>query len=352
MTEAPSATRRRVHLDWLRGIAVLLMIEAHLFDSWIGHPDRATRPFGYAMIVGGMGTALFLFLAGVAVGLSAGSKLRRTGSRRFATAAVARRGLEIFGLAFLFRFQAWVLGGSTNPRDLLRVDILNIMGPAIAATALLWTAMKSVRGRSTLFAVAALVVVLTAPYIRGFPFSGVPDPIRAYIVPVQGLSNFVFIPWIGLVFAGACLGVLTDAASTPPSERRLAASLALVGTVLSVGAYAAASLPPLDARSSFWTTSVSYFLMRVGVMTAATAIAYWWTTRAAGREAWSPMVHLGRSSLFIYWVHVELVYGIVSRPLQHNLTLGRAAIAYVLFVALMLGCATLKERVALRWAPR
>ena len=26
--------RRREHLDWLRGVAVLLMIDAHLIDSW------------------------------------------------------------------------------------------------------------------------------------------------------------------------------------------------------------------------------------------------------------------------------------------------------------------------------
>jgi uncharacterized membrane protein len=78
------------------------------------------------------GAPLFLFLAGVAIPLSAGSKLRKSGDIPAATRAVVRRGLEIFGLAFLFRLQAWILGWS-SPRALLKVDILNIMGPSIMA---------------------------------------------------------------------------------------------------------------------------------------------------------------------------------------------------------------------------
>ena len=37
------AQTRRTYLDWLRGIAVLLMIEAHLFDSWLCTPAIARR---------------------------------------------------------------------------------------------------------------------------------------------------------------------------------------------------------------------------------------------------------------------------------------------------------------------
>ena len=97
------------------------------------------------MILGGFGAPLFLFLAGVAVPLSAGSKLRRTGDVEAASRAVVRRGLEIFGLAFLFRIQAWVLGWS-SPRWLLKVDILNIMGPSIMAAAAIWGAVQHARG--------------------------------------------------------------------------------------------------------------------------------------------------------------------------------------------------------------
>jgi uncharacterized membrane protein len=31
---------RRAYLDWLRGVAVLIMVEAHTFDSWTAPVDR------------------------------------------------------------------------------------------------------------------------------------------------------------------------------------------------------------------------------------------------------------------------------------------------------------------------
>ena len=52
---------RRGYLDWIRGIAVLIMIEAHVVDSWTSAPDRFSRAFASAMILGGFGAPLFLF---------------------------------------------------------------------------------------------------------------------------------------------------------------------------------------------------------------------------------------------------------------------------------------------------
>ena len=52
--------------------------------------------------------------------------------------------------------------------------------------------------------------------------------------------------------------------------------------------------------------------------------------RAARRAAASdPLATLGRSSLFIYWIHVELVYGYASWMWRHRLPLWGTAIAFV-----------------------
>ena len=63
---------RRTYLDVLRGVAVLIMIEAHVIDSWTRVADRRSRAFGESLILGGFGAPLFLFLAGIAVAMSAG----------------------------------------------------------------------------------------------------------------------------------------------------------------------------------------------------------------------------------------------------------------------------------------
>ena len=261
--------RRREHLDWLRGVAVLLMIDAHLIDSWTRFPDRDTGGFDIAMIVGGAGTTLFLFLSGVSVGLSAGSKLRRTGNVDAAARAVALRGLEIFALAFLFRLQAFFLGWSPRWLDLLKVDILNVMGPSIAAAALLWRFGSSTRSRAIIFATATAATAFLTPIIQTLPRGWLPQPLYAYIVPVQGLSNFVFFPWIALVFAGGCAGVLIDAGQTSEADARTHRRLAWGGAVVSVAAFVASSFPTALPASDFWTTSPAYLFMRSGLMTLA-----------------------------------------------------------------------------------
>ena len=356
---------RRGYLDWVRGLAVLIMIEAHLMDSWTAGADRASRAFEWAMLLGGMGAPLFLFLAGAAVPLAAGSRQRRSGSVPDAARTVARRGLEIFGLAFLFRVQAWALGWS-SPRALLKVDILNIMGPSIACAALLWRVADRVPGRVAIFALAAASTAFATPIVHNLPLGTLPDPLEAYISPVPGLSNFVFFPWMGFVFAGAVLGVLVDAtphrkvAGTFPGkvpatfsgEARLNFWFGAGGVTLAVSALAASYLPPIYANTDFWTTSPTYFLIKVGVMSTAVALAYAWDRRPGRPERWSPMQALGRSSLFVYWIHVEMVYGLISLPLHKALTLVQAGAALAAFAAFMLACALAKERVVALWRIR
>ena len=340
---------RRTYLDVLRGLAVLVMIEAHVIDSWTRAADRPTPGFGWSLILGGFGAPLFLFLAGIAVSLSAASKARKLGDDRAAALAVQKRGVEIFVLAFLFRLQACLLSGSPA-YSMLKVDILNIMGPAIVATALLWGLASSTRARLVVFAVATAAIVFATPIVRGFGWlASLPDPIEGYIHPVPGLTNFSMFPWAAFVPAGAFIGVLIDRARTPVQETRLNWRIAIAGVTLAAAGYTASFLPTPYARSDFWTSSPSFFFLRTGIMTTAIGLAYAWERRPGAGRRWSPMRLLGRSSLFIYWIHVEMVYGLMSTPLHGALTLRQAWAALGLFCLFLLACAAVKVRVANWW---
>lgn len=351
---APAAGRapRRGYLDWLRGLAVLIMIEAHVLDSWTRLDERGAPLYGWSMILGGFGAPLFLFLAGLAVPLSAGSKARRTGDDGAASRAVARRGFEIFLLAFLFRIQAMVV--SWGPwRSLLKVDILNIMGPAIMGAAGLWGLGRTSRGRLALFLGAALAIAFLTPPVRATSLLDVlPDPVEGYLRPRPGFTNFAIFPWAAFVAAGAFVGVLVDAARTRDAERRLNAWLAAAGLALAAAAYGASYLPSPYERSDFWTSSPAFFLLRTGLLVAAIGAAYAWQQRPNGETRFSPLQQMGRTSLFIYWIHVELIYGLVVRPLHKSLSLGEAWLGVLVFALLMLVVSLLKDRFAARWRAR
>ena len=344
---AVAPPQRREYLDWLRGVAVLLMISAHLFDSWTRAADRDTLLFRGVMLVGGMGTTLFLFLAGMSLTLSAGSKLRRTGSQQAASLAVMRRGFEIFLLAFVFRFQAWLLGWSRNAWDLLKVDILNIMGPAIIAGAVLWRCGRTSTSRFAILLGSAVLVGIATPPVRTFANAILPRPLQAYITPVEGLSNFVFFPWLALVFAGAAVGVVVERTLPGVAERLTIRRIGVGGIVVGLLAFGASFLPSPFGASEFWTTSPSYLFIRAALGTLAVAIAYWSMAAAPGR--WQLLVLLGRSSLFVYWIHVEMLYGLVSRPWHGQLSATAAAAAYVPFCALIVACVLMKNAAGGGW---
>jgi len=339
---------RRRYLDWVRGLAVLVMIQAHVLDSWTRIDARQSWQYAWSMIVAGFGAPLFLFLAGVSVGLSAGSRSRRNGDHAAAAASVIRRGAWIFLLAFLFRIQAWVLGWGP-PRTLLKVDILNIMGPSICVAGAIWGAFRLPVQRSVAFALSAAAVSLMTPVMRSTPIlSALPDPLEAYIRPLYGFSNFSVFPWAGFVFAGACVGVLLDGARTSERELLLQRWFVTAGLALAACAYAASFLPSQYAHSEFWGGSPAFFALRAGLLTAVIPFAFWWE-RFVVRSRWSPMEQLGRSSLFIYWIHVEMVYGLISLRIHKTLTHPQAWAAYAGFVMLMLLISIEKDRIVRWW---
>jgi uncharacterized membrane protein len=333
------------YLDWLRGLSVLIMIEAHTFDAWTLPAERTRPAFGRLMLLAGMAAPLFLFLAGVAVALATAAQARRGRSRQDAARRVERRGWQIFGYAFLFRLQSFVLGGLASPGSLLKVDILNVMGPAIAVTAAVWGLAARRWTKAALLIGATLALISLTPWLRGLPLlSLLPDPVEWYLKPPPGQGTFTLLPWAGFVLAGGVLGVALDGASASGWWRpwRLQAVIGLSGLALTGVSVWAASRPALLPDASFWTTSPAFFGLRTGLMVALVAASWLWAVRPWRRtERESPMEVLGVGSLFVYWVHVELVYGFAGRPLRHQLTLEQCAVAWTGFslamYALLLG---------------
>jgi uncharacterized membrane protein len=343
---APGAGRRG-YIDWLRGVSVLIMIEAHTLDAWTRLDARHSGAYGWAMIVGGFAAPSFLFLAGIALALAAGSRVRRGRPPEEAAELARRRAFQIFGLAFLFRLQSWLISGGDPAQALLKVDILNIMGLSMLAAALLWSAGRSRLDRVAWLAAATVLVAMITPVVRSSAWlSPLPDPIEWYIRPIPGRGTFTLFPWAGFLLAGTAVGLWLDSARTPEEERRLNIAFAVFGIALAAAGYAASFMPPIYRESSFWTTSPTFFFLRLGVLLLSLPSAYVWDKAWTGR---SILQEFGRASLFIYWIHVELAYGVLSGPIHKTLPLGQAFVAYALFTIALFGAAKLKDQIVDWW---
>ena len=174
-----------------------------------------------------------------------------------------------------------------------------------------------------------------------------------YLRPFGDHTTFTLFPWGGFVLAGAAAGALLADAQSQMGERRLLAGFGLAGAgIVGLGFYTA-TLPTIYQSSSFWTSSPTYFAIRVGAMLAALSV-FFAIAQVVPRAVatLSPVETFGRNSLFIYWIHVELVYGYATWVIRHKMPLWGTGVAFVAFVALMYSAIGWRDRLVELWRRR
>src|SRR5260370_473058 len=122
--------RRLPYIDWMRGLACVLMFQTHCYDSWMSpEAKKSSSLIAWSRLGGTLPAPLFVFLAGVSFALVT-EKLREKGiARKTIAKQTILRGAEVFGMGLLFRVQELALGYPWSPwTDMLRVDVLNILG--------------------------------------------------------------------------------------------------------------------------------------------------------------------------------------------------------------------------------
>ncbi|HKH98217.1 MAG TPA: heparan-alpha-glucosaminide N-acetyltransferase domain-containing protein [Candidatus Sulfotelmatobacter sp.] len=336
---APAAAKSRLtYIDWMRGLACLLMFQTHCYDSWLGGPARQTRLLMYSQLGGTFPAPLFLFLAGISFALVT-EKLRQ---KNLPPAQIARttlrRGAEIFAFGLLFRLQEYLIAWGWAPKsDLLRVDILNTIGLSMMLMAVVcwmvlarkgsvWGQLPSAvpHGRLALIlaasATALLIALLTPLLWTTWRPRFLLWPLESYINGVHNLGTpqpwlFPIFPWTAFAFAGLAVGFLLQSPTAKAREATVFLSLGGAGIVL-VELARGLDTQPLQIYPvyDFWHTSPNFFLIRLGMLLVILAAGHAWCRwvigeRGAAQWGFSPLIQLGQASLLVYWVHIEFVYG-------------------------------------------
>jgi len=329
--------RRLSYVDWMRGFAVLLMMQTHAYDSWLSVGGKSTFFYKLSRLAGGYPAPLFLFLAGLSLALMAEGLLERGKVPSDVRPWLLRRGLEVLGYAVAFRLWMFTTGGFARPSELLRVDVLNCIGLSMLLVGGLALAAEAPRARLRRSAGLAAGVALLTPLAWELPWPGwIPEPVRAYWSGRASGAFFPLFPWAGFTAAGAATGLILSWARKVDRETLSVACLGLAGALAFPVALALDRLPSLYPVLDFWWTSPNYFLIKLGVMWLVLWFAQLWS-RAPWARRPSPMRQLGRTSLLVYWVHIEIVYGgIVAAGLRQRLSVPEASLALLVLTLAML----------------
>jgi hypothetical protein len=334
-----SSAYRLQYLDWLRGFGAVVMLQGHVFHSFLKPELRDGGPYMTSQFVGGMPPAIFLFLTGITLAFLMDSTERKGLSPLERTVTAVRRAGYLFLLAFAFRLQLWLFGWPSPWTDLLRVDILNCMGLAVAVLSVM--ALFRTAERVRLCAILGVGIAFASPLVSQIDWSWAPSLVRSYLVP--DYSSFGFFPWGAYLAFGLSAGSLIRIIPQEATERVMQWA-ALLGGALIFGGQYFGNLPfSIYAKSEFWLNSPAQVLIKLGATLVLLSLAYLWT-RYGAKEGWSWVRQFGTTSLLVYWVHIELVYGRWLYFLKNNLTVVQTVAVAFGVILLMLAISTAKTR--------
>ena len=367
--------QRLAFLDWVRGLACILMFQTHGYDSWLSEPARHTHFFQLSQLGGTLPAPIFLFSSGISLALVVGRALQKGATAAQVGRNAILRGAEILGFGLLFRVQEFLLGQPGAPwTDLLRVDILNIIGIAIMLMGLMcWAAglrtsdtgkiagledaplraLPRKRYVISAAAIAAAIALATPPLWTTHQPRWLPWPLESYINGVHNLGVpqpwlFPIFPWVAFAFAGLAVGFLLFSPWARAHEGGAFALAGVAGGLLFVlGKWLDAGRVQLYAVYDFWHTSPNFFLMRTGVLLGITLGAYAWCRWGPLGKVFggfSPVIEMGRTSLFVYWVHIEFVYGRFSILAKRQQSILSATVGILIISTAMVLLATIRNR--------
>ena len=371
MVSSAAPKTRLAYIDWVRGLACLLMFQTHCYDSWLGGSARQSRFFMYSQLGGTFPAPLFLFVAGISFALVT-ERLRQKNLRPEQIARTTiRRGAEILGFGLLFRVQEFVISWGWAPKsDLLRVDILNTIGVSMMLMGFIcwlvnvWTRLGpavdagetrqglggyQVASLMVAASCAALLISLLTPLLWStWRPDWLPWPIESYINGVHNLGKpqawlFPIFPWTAFAFAGLAVGFLLQSAWMRAREVKGFMALGMLGVALVLFSQWLDRLPvKLYPMYDYWHTSPEFFLIRLGMLMLILCGTYAWCRWGAGQWGFSPLIQLGQASLLVYWVHLEFVYGRVSILPKHAQGIASASGGLAVIAGAMLALAYIR----------
>ena len=302
---------RLLFIDLLRGWAILVMIEVHVFNAFIMPSLKETHWFSVLNYINGLVAPSFLFISGFAFIISTQSQhdeLHKFGSlfrkkmMRIGLIFLVGYSLHVpfFSLAKIFREatpQLWI--------SFCNVDVLQNIGVGLLYILLARVFIKSDKIFYNFLLISSVVFVVISPYIWDHDFARYfPIPIASYFNPVYG-SFFPLFPWIGFLLAGAVSSILYLKAREAGNEKNFMMQTAIFGLILiAVGHF---YLSPIFPKTY---TEIKphpvFFIERLGYVFVLLCLCWYYISKVETKGGL--VIETGRESLLIYWLHLQIIY--------------------------------------------
>ncbi len=302
---------RAQFIDLLKGLALVIMIEVHVFNSLLIPEIKTEWWFPILNFINGLVAPAFTFTSGMVFVLSMQKGVE--GLRTFGSDFWKR--LSRIGFIFLaayslhlpyFSFSKIMNNNSYQILKLLyMVDVLQIIATGLL---ILFFARILIKNESYFYyfcAGASLVVLFVGPLVWNIDFyKHMPLVFATYFNKVNG-SQFPIFPWWAFVFVGAFTAKFYITARNGNNEKSFIKQLLVTGIAFAVISHILINFIFSESLKAI-IPHPFFFLERLGVIFVLLALCWFYINRKENYS--SLLLDVSQQSLLVYWVHLQLIY--------------------------------------------
>jgi uncharacterized membrane protein len=311
--------QRYLFIDLLRFVAGFFMIQGHVFDALLSPQVKSASWYYVHDFFHGFIAPMFLFASGVAFGVATirswdqhlvwGERVRRRAWKFLALIAIG------YALHLPYFSLRKTLNAATiiETKAMVQVDALQCIGVTllILQGAVFLLRKKDLFAR--LVALGGAVVIFISPIVWSLHLGDkAPLWMAAYLNAENG-SWFPLFPWSAYILCGTVFGYCFLKVGSDRDQVAMVLKYAAVSTGLAVLALLALRLPfDFYPPHDYWKSDPSIILLRLSVVSIVAA-GIFLAERHIQTLSRIPSI-MGRESLFVYIVHLLIVYGSVMGP--------------------------------------
>ncbi len=207
--EPISVSGRIYHIDALRGVAILMMLQGHFIYDLLQDADRVGPLYEFWKFCRGLTAPVFFTTSGVVL-VYLLLKKPDIEYRKLRLKKAFWRGLEVLMWGYLLRFNVlpFIMYGKVY-KEFWRVDVLHCIGIGILLIGITYFIVSRLPDNlyRVLLPMICISIFIFHPWYSTVDYSSWPFGIQTYFTRQAG-SVFILFPFLGYLFMGAFLGSL------------------------------------------------------------------------------------------------------------------------------------------------
>jgi len=318
--------KRYTFIDLLRGWAILIMIEVHVFNAFLLPELKQTGWFDTLTFINGLVAPAFLFVSGFAFAVSSGSKLDDMRKFKYPFWKKLWRYFSIILIGYVLHFPYESMSKIINEatpeqiQQLFVVDVLQCIG---AGLIVLLTMRLIIRYDKvyhySLIGLTFIVMILSPVFWKTDLTNFLPPVFANYFNMLNG-SLFPVFPWINFILAGAIFAKYFIGAVEKGNEQKFIAGTLIAGLISLLSGHLFYSGMSPDVLTSVIPNPM-FFVERLGYILVFSSLCWYFNKWRNVKKSF--VLDASRESLLIYWLHLLVIYSMIWKNKSLAIIIGQ-----------------------------